>query len=286
MTSLRTHLVLGRVSNLATVWSNIVCAWIIVGGYDALELAGFLAGSSLLYTGGMYLNDYFDREFDQRYRPERPIPSGKIPANAVRNWGFAYLGAGLAAIGWIGWTPLAIAAGVTVFILLYDIGHKNNPISPVYMAACRAGLFLMVAGAFPNGIDTYNLIAAGTVFTFIMGVTFLARSEATDNAIDYPALVMIALPIVGAFYYRSESFDAQRGAVVALVLAWYVRAFLRARIEGKLVIGKTIAPLLASIPLLDLMIVSTLGLATQNHLFIFAAFFAATTAAQRYVAST
>ena len=54
------------------------------------------AAFSLLYTGGMYLNDAFDREVDARERPERPIPSGRVRAGSVFAIGFGLLGMGIA----------------------------------------------------------------------------------------------------------------------------------------------------------------------------------------------
>ncbi|MBD5781958.1 UbiA family prenyltransferase [Pelagicoccus sp. NFK12] len=292
---LRTHLTLARASNLPTVWSNILCAWIIVGGYSTLQLASYLVGASLLYIGGMYLNDYCDREIDALQRAERPIPTGKIAAATVRNFAFAQLALGFAAIAWTGllndpgptqWLPSAFAAGVVLCIVLYDTNHKGNPIAPIFMAACRALLYLAVASAFANGIDANNLIATGTIFVFVMGVTFLARTEATTNAIDYPALAMIAAPALGAIYYNSHGFTAEQTAALALFIAWIARSFLRARVDGRLVIGKTIGPLLASIPLLDLTILATLSLATHGHLVLFAVLFALTTAAQRLIPAT
>ncbi len=293
---LRTHLTLGRVSNLPTVWSNILCAWIIVDGYfdQPLKLACLLAGASLLYIGGMYLNDYCDREIDAEQRPERPIPAGKITASTVRNLAGLLLGLGFAAIALTGflnenappqWLPAAFAAGLVASIVLYDFNHKGNPIAPLFMAACRALLYPAVATAFAfsAGIDTFNLIATGTMFVFIMGVTFLARTEATTNTIDYPAIAMIAAPVLGAFYYNRHGFDAQQTAAIALFVGWSARSFLRARVDGQLIIGKTIGPLLASIPLLDLLIIASLGLATQTHLILFAVLFAFTTAAQRLI---
>src|SRR5205085_11052794 len=77
---LRTLLILGRVSNLPTVWSNCLAGWILGGGGQLGRLMVLCAGATFLYTGGMYLNDAFDAEFDLQHRPERPIPSGAIRA--------------------------------------------------------------------------------------------------------------------------------------------------------------------------------------------------------------
>ena len=68
---------LGRVSNLPTVWSNVLGAMSLAAMTVPIREAAFTAlAMSLLYVGGMYLNDAFDRDIDARERPERPIPSG------------------------------------------------------------------------------------------------------------------------------------------------------------------------------------------------------------------
>src|SRR5258706_12334478 len=84
---LRTLLVLGRVSNLPTVWSNCLAGWWLSGGGNFWKLPLPLLGVSALYTGGMFLNDAFDAEFDQQRRASLPIPSGKIPLE--RAWSLA-----------------------------------------------------------------------------------------------------------------------------------------------------------------------------------------------------
>src|SRR4051794_33630035 len=73
-------LVLGRISNLPTVGSNCLAAWLLGGGGSWGKLAAVGAGAALLYTAGMFLNDAFDVEFDRRHRPERPIVSGVVGA--------------------------------------------------------------------------------------------------------------------------------------------------------------------------------------------------------------
>src|SRR6266487_2708079 len=90
----RTLLILGRVSNLPTVWSNCTAGWLLGGGGTVWILVVICLGATCLYIGGMFLNDAFDVEFDREYRNERPIPSGQITLDAVWRWGFGWLGAG------------------------------------------------------------------------------------------------------------------------------------------------------------------------------------------------
>ena len=90
------YLLLGRVSNLPTVWTNTLAGCALAGAAVGPGRLALLAlAFSLLYTGGMYLNDAFDRESDARERPERPIPSGRIGARPVFAIGFALLAAGV-----------------------------------------------------------------------------------------------------------------------------------------------------------------------------------------------
>jgi hypothetical protein len=87
---------LGRVSNLPTVWSNVLAGMVLSGGWLAPgALLAVLAGASAIYVGGMFLNDAFDAEIDARERPERPIPSGRIARRAVFAIGFAQLAGGV-----------------------------------------------------------------------------------------------------------------------------------------------------------------------------------------------
>ena len=74
----KTLLRLGRVSNLPTVWTNVLAATVLAGGaWQNARTALVLVAMSLFYVGGMYLNDYFDRAIDARERPDRPIPGGR-----------------------------------------------------------------------------------------------------------------------------------------------------------------------------------------------------------------
>src|SRR6266478_3370591 len=96
---LRALLVLGRVSNLPTVWSNCLAGWLLAGGENRGSLPFLMAGATCLYIAGMFLNDAFDADFDRQHRKERPIPSGALPARTV----------------WITWFVLLTAQSVLLF---------------------------------------------------------------------------------------------------------------------------------------------------------------------------
>src|SRR3989475_11541844 len=121
---LRTLLILGRASNLPTVWSNCLAGWLLGGGGEPWRLALLCLGATCLYLGGMYLNDAFDAQFDQQHRPERPIPSGTITAAAVWKLGLTWLLGGWIVLATIGPVTAGLAALLALNILLYDALHK------------------------------------------------------------------------------------------------------------------------------------------------------------------
>jgi 4-hydroxybenzoate polyprenyltransferase len=80
-TGFATYLKIGRVSNLPTVWTNVLAGAFLSGhAADVTTLLWVMLAITLFYTGGMYLNDAFDADIDARERPNRPIPSGQISA--------------------------------------------------------------------------------------------------------------------------------------------------------------------------------------------------------------
>jgi len=59
----RAYLLLARVSNLPTVWTNVLAAvagaGVSISGFDP-GLAGVIIALSMLYSAGMFLNDVCD----------------------------------------------------------------------------------------------------------------------------------------------------------------------------------------------------------------------------------
>src|SRR2546426_5209030 len=148
----RTLLVLGRVSNLPTVWSNCMAGWLLGGGGTVWILVVICLGATCLYLGGMFLNDAFDLEFDREFRRERPIPSGRVTLDEVWRWGFGWLGAGTVILVVLGQTTGALTAILLLCIVLYDAIHKHVGLSPLLMATCRFFLYLVAASAAGRGV--------------------------------------------------------------------------------------------------------------------------------------
>jgi 4-hydroxybenzoate polyprenyltransferase len=178
---LTTLLTLGRVSNLPTVWSNCIAAWMLAGGGLDARLEFVCAGGSSLYVGGMFLNDACDVSFDREHRTERPIPSGAISRAAVFVWSVVWLALGMALLLFGGQASLVLMTMLLVAIVTYNFLHKLFPPSIVLMAVCRFLLYLVAASGFQNSKpETRNselLLAAAVMAVYVLGISLLARNE-------------------------------------------------------------------------------------------------------------
>jgi 4-hydroxybenzoate polyprenyltransferase len=166
---------LARISNLPTVWSNVLAASVLAGGFEARGLALVLLSMSALYTGGMFLNDAFDREIDTRERPERPLPSGASAPGGGGTQGGAQLASGVALLASFGTESAVAGLGLAGTILIYDAWHKGNPASPFIMGACRALVYVTTAVAAGAALSPVILGAAFAVLLYVVALTQLAK---------------------------------------------------------------------------------------------------------------
>ncbi|HWY19016.1 MAG TPA: UbiA family prenyltransferase [Solirubrobacteraceae bacterium] len=110
------------------------------GEEDAPATEAALAlGSSLLYLGGMALNDWADRELDARERPWRPIPAGEVAPAMALGSAIALTGGAIAVAGAAGGARrLRAVLALAATVWLYDLKMKNTSAGPWTMALARA----------------------------------------------------------------------------------------------------------------------------------------------------
>jgi 4-hydroxybenzoate polyprenyltransferase len=179
--TLHTALRLGRASNLPTVWTNVAAGMALSAPWLPHALLAVLAVAvSLSYVGGMYLNDAFDAGWDARHRPDRPIPAGHVRRGTVFAAGFGMLAAGALLVALAtGFGPAFRAALVLAgAILIYDVAHKANPLSPLIMAACRVAVYLLASLAVhPPPPPRALYFGAGALALYLVFLSTLARKE-------------------------------------------------------------------------------------------------------------
>ncbi len=291
--SLKALLLLGRVSNLPTVWSNCLGAWLLAGGAllesaDVQRFAWLIAGSTLLFLAGMFLNDAFDVQFDREHRPERPIPSGDITAKAVWALGIVQLLLGLGCLVYVNTLATLCALGLAGSILIYDWLHKRTAWSPLIMGLCRLLLYLLAGATATGSLGLTVVLSALALWSYIVGLSNIARRESTGGRLNsWPCwLLSLPLALVLALPYYQEGTDVlSSGVVIAggLYALWTVRSLLftfKSMIPQH---GRTVSGLLAGIVLFDFLLA-----ANQNMEMgiVFFGLFGLALLFQRYIPAT
>lgn len=282
---LATALRLGRVSNLPTVITNVL-AGCALGGLAAAPVVSVVVvavGCSLLYVGGMFLNDAYDAEVDARERAERPIPSGEVGRREVFSYGFALLFAGVAAAAFAGVRPALFAALTALAVVLYDFVHKRTALAPALMGACRVGVYCTAASIAAVSDLRHVALGSALLFGYVVALTYAAARENSTVLVRFAPLVFLFAPALVIVALHAHSALATGCAL--LLLGWTVRCvrLVRSRVPGRIRVG--IGGLIAGIALIDALWLSALS--APLMLVVSALFgFAATLLLQRWVAGT
>jgi 4-hydroxybenzoate polyprenyltransferase len=198
--TLQAYLRLFRLPNVFTALADVTMGFLFVQSqlrpwpvYAVLAVA-----SVCLYLAGMVLNDVYDVEQDRQERPQRPLPSGAVALGTARLLGLGLLLAGVAS-GWIAphvgqldgsaWRSGYVATLLAACVLAYDAVLKRTPAGPLVMGSCRflnvlLGMSIGPLAQGPTymlGFTPYQLVAAAALGTYITGITWFARTEASTS---------------------------------------------------------------------------------------------------------
>jgi 4-hydroxybenzoate polyprenyltransferase len=258
-----TLLRLGRISNLPTVWTNVVAGTVIAGGtHGPGEVAVIALAMSAFYVGGMYLNDFFDRAIDARERPTRPIAAGEVGAGAVSAIGFGLLAIGIALMVPFGRAAAVCGLALAGVVVLYDVWHKGNALGPTIMGLCRAlvyfGAGAAMAGEITNNVWLALAVGAVVLAAHTAGITYAARQESLDTIGSLWPMVLLATPLLAAL-----PFIASRWIVpVAVAMLFVADAFavqLLAKRSSPGAVPRAVSILIAAISLVDAVAVAWAG---------------------------
>jgi 4-hydroxybenzoate polyprenyltransferase len=190
--SLQDYVELIRLPNVFTAVADVAMGFLFVQPpgaewtptpWDYATLGTLIAASAALYMAGIVLNDVFDLDIDRQERPERPIPSGRVPFDSARRlgWRLLFLGVALAS-GTVFLTghlrPGVAAALLATAILLYDAWLKRTPLGPLAMGACRMLNVLLGMSAVEGTLHAEHWLVAGAIGVYVAGITLFARTEA------------------------------------------------------------------------------------------------------------
>ena len=278
----RAYLALARISNSPTVASNVLAGAAIAGATGLSGATGALVLALIaFYTAGMYLNDYLDYEIDRRERPERPLPSGLVPRGAAL--GITVL---LFALGLLLLWPLvqaAVLGGVLLIALIvaYDAWHKTNPLSPLVMALTRVMVYVIAFLAFSTQLSGALAAWAVLLGLYIVGLTYIAKTESLPSLTRYWPSVILFLPAV---FLALRAPGVLGWVLLAAFAGWVVYALRFVYARDRRSVGKAIASLIAGVSLLDALVLVDAGALTLVPLALLA--FVLTLFLQRYIKGT
>lgn len=282
---LRTLLILGRVSNLPTVWSNCLAGWWLSGGGNFWKLPLLLAGVSALYTGGMFLNDAFDAEFDRQRRASRPIPSGAISPDIVWLLGWTWLALGIVCLLFLGKVAGVLAVVLAACILIYNAAHKFITASPWLMGLCRFWVYVIAGTTGAEGLNGWPIWCGVALAFYVVGLSYVARRESFRGPVPYWPLLLLAAPVVLAMLMNTG--EARKPAMlISVVLALWIARCVRTVFQaGETNVGQIVSGLLAGIVFVDwLTVAPQISHTVSGALFL--ALFGLTILLQKFVPAT
>jgi 4-hydroxybenzoate polyprenyltransferase len=153
---------------------------------DGWRVAVLIAASSSFYAAGVVLNDVHDYRTDLEERPDRPLPSGRVPLSVARWLGWELLVIGVA----MSWTAAALSGtarpglvglALAACVVLYNGLLKPTILGPIAMGACRfSNVLLGMSVAVGPWRDEHWLVAVA-IGTYVVGVAWFARTEAEHS---------------------------------------------------------------------------------------------------------
>jgi len=195
--AIKPYIELCRISNLPTVWTNVLAVTVLSNvGFQETDFLILLLSMSLLYSGGMCLNDIYDEPIDRIRRPIRPIPSGRV---SLRNARSLTIGVFLTALALFYLVPYPRAIFTAILLLaliiIYDKYHEAQPLSVIIMAACRFMVFAVASIALTGNVD-FPTITVGLIQSiYTLSISLVARHE--NNLKKSYSLPVVSTMIAG-----------------------------------------------------------------------------------------
>lgn len=123
------------------------------------------------------MNDVFDAKLDSIERPERPIPSGKVPLRSAALLGISLLFLGILAAALFSFQSGMIAIIVAMLTILYNRIAKHHAFfGPLVMGMCRGGNLILGMSVLPESFEEYAWIALLPI-AYIFAITMISQDE-------------------------------------------------------------------------------------------------------------
>lgn len=263
----RQYAELTRISNLPTCWTNVLtgCAIGSMAGSVPIAMLPVVILATIInlyYMAGMALNDLGDVKIDREQSPDRPIASVRISPRAALIFIVALFAT--ATILLLIYFPhcIYLALLLVAMILLYDITHKRSSYSVVFMASCRALIYVISGYAIftesTRGFRIDTAIAATVLALYIALVALVARSE-NKQQIDkrrwFSIAIMLLVPAVFVLSLPTTIYPCIIAVLLLIILSRAATFVLSEPPQVK----QAVLTWLACICLLDSLFLAVLG---------------------------
>ncbi|RSN78712.1 prenyltransferase [Streptomyces sp. WAC 05379] len=180
-----------------SVPGDVIAGAVAAGRPLGARTFGVIGSSVCLYWAGMALNDYADAAVDGVERPDRPVPSGRVPrrtALAVAG-GLTAAGLGLSAVAG-GRRSVCAALPLAGLVWAYDLKLKSTAAGGFAMAGARmldvvAGAVVPGSGAQPAGVALRRAAVPAAVVGAHTGTLMaLSRHEIGGAPVRVPAATL------------------------------------------------------------------------------------------------
>lgn len=225
--SLQAYLQLIRVPGIFSIFSNIfasVYIFFYIQGIDinALTLIALIFISLCCYQAGMILNDIADIEEDQKDRPFRPLPSGRVSKRFAITVAISLSIFALGVAFLFSETLLVLVLGMLLAIISYNFVSKETFLGPLNMGLVRGLNWLLVLGLF-SLLDKALLLTAAIICLYTTLVTIVSRYEVGDFplSVKYKLsfIVIVIIGMVGLLIVTSR-LDIINSLPLFIFLIW------------------------------------------------------------------
>lgn len=231
--AVRAWIRLARASNIPSVWTNVLAGAVLGSAPGAAwaqpgAFLPVLVGATLIYVGGMMLNDVVDVDADRADGlSDRPLVSGAIVPARARAAAIAAIVIGCLAAALTGPGAWPWALGLGGAVVLYDLMPRRSGAARIVMGACRALLVLLAGVAMGGTASSPALLGwALLVGGYTWQVTGLAQREhagAGGRGLRHAALLPLWLLAGGALPGPAPGLAAIACAL-AMTLALHITA--------------------------------------------------------------
>jgi hypothetical protein len=172
------------------------------------------------------------------------------------------IGFGLMAVGWLmlvaigygpddgtGWRSPLVGALLAGTIVVYNMWHKGNPLSPVIMGLCRMLVYVGAAVAVAPFLSAEVVVAALVALSYLIGLTYAAKQETLGRIGNAWPLAFLAVPVGYALWAATSGIAAVLASVA--FVGWLAWSMLFLLIPERLDVPRAVVSLIAGICLLD-----------------------------------